>query len=333
MNNESRDRPCTRKLYPRLPIAVRSLRDGLLIPGLDSLNCFGAYDLKRVCWFLLVVLVVELTPSNPAISAERCYPSFFCVNCEIALKVAKNTQCIIPLRSKSDSGSLATLDIVDNPANGKVGIDKETRPTAGRNSKETKVIYLPNRDFTGADSFSIRDAVVNGAKTTEGLKTFKVDVFDPFEKTEAGAELTVSYLLAEEELSPKPGHHENWRQDIYRLHGRNSVDFVRIWNGNKQAAGNFTLGTEVNNLDAAGNGYTFRSHIVDGGIVLETLRPSYTLTRRFKLTGRSSCAASVEYKLNPGHDVFDDTDVMTNQPIKLSSKRGEHVTCTIAAIR
>ena len=91
--------------------------------------------------------------------AEDCYsPHYvFCENCDTSTTVTapKNARCQFYMRERA---GIDSVTIVRRPSHGFTGIEEVSRPREGKTTGQTHFIYVPERGYSGPDSFALRIA-------------------------------------------------------------------------------------------------------------------------------------------------------------------------------
>lgn len=252
------------------------------------------------------------------------------------MRVGKNNQCFTKI---TWSYGFESMKIVDPSRHGVAGVEESSRPSGETTSSATTIVYKPDKGYTGADSFKLHVSYFRGDAAArvryESNLIFNVDVVDYHEAADAvdalkaagagaGVEITFSWDLVEKQVSPTPFVHINHFSSAFRLSADKKITFVAFRNGEKTDSLNGTVGSELQ-----GDRGTVKADIVGGVIVITLDRPTYQIVSKIRSDGRTSCSATREYILKPGHQLFEDLG-KNNVTYSSSEKHAENITCSIS---
>ncbi len=282
-------------------------------------------------------------PGVSGAAADDCHVPHFtlCDNCRTNAsgRVGKNTKCVIRLKMKF---GISALKITKQASHGVAGIDQEARPGQGDLSYATDIIYLPENGYSGPDSFSIHVDYLRKASNSssaypvESNLDVNLDVVDRSAATDTknyldfageGVEMTVSWIEIMKEVSPNPGLYKNSWSRALRLSHNNQVDMVLFRNGEKFSGSKGVLGSALN-VDSSHHVCQVRTDIVNGRLVITNDCPSHQVFTKISTDGRTSCVATREFRLKPGHQSFEYLDDSRNAH-SASDIHSENVACSI----
>lgn len=140
----------------------------------------------------------------------------------------------------------------------------------------------------------------------------------------ADIHVTVSFVFVEDEISPLQTEHRSNRSISYTLSGHGGAS---LSNTGRSYAGQLGHGGVA--TDDSGHQYWTRMDIQGHAFVIRSDFPSFAITTRITTDGVTSCSATREAHLKPGHRLFDETRVSNHDHMVLSSLRFENVSCAI----
>jgi hypothetical protein len=144
--------------------------------------------------------------------------------------------------------------------------------------------------------------------------------------------ITFAYTLVEDQLSPHSGQVRTQWTRTYRLSGKNLIGQTIALNGQPLETTNTALGHSGSGVSAInGLAYKVESHVVSGAITLLEDAPSFRTRTVVRTNGRSSCSATREYLLKPGHKYFEVATPGQHIPESDTNMHIENATCTISA--
>jgi hypothetical protein len=144
--------------------------------------------------------------------------------------------------------------------------------------------------------------------------------------------ITFAYTLVEDQLSPHSGQVRSQWTRTYRLSGKNLIGQTIAMNGQALETTNTALGHSGSGVSAVnGLAYSVESHVVGGAITLLEEAPSFRTRTVVRTNGRSSCSATREYLLKPGHKYFEVATPGQHIPESDTNMHIENATCTISA--
>ena len=270
--------------------------------------------------------------------ADDCHVPHFhlCDNCDTQApaRVGKDTKCVIHFRI---TGSFNAMKITKPASHGIAGIDEGNRPQDGKPTDVAQVIYIPQNGYSGPDSFSMHIDYSRRFGTFSSTLTFNIDVVDRAATAGAGnfldligsgVEITTSWIAITKEVSPNPDLYKNSWSKILRLSRNNQVGIVQFQNGERYSNGSGVLGSPIDYKDAHPYCET-RVNVADGGLVITDDCPSHQILTKIRTDGRSACSATREYRLKPGHQLFEYLDKNRNTH-SASDQHSENVRCAIA---
>ena len=107
---------------------------------------------------LLVLSGVFLAVANRA-RADDCYsPHYvFCENCDTAATITapRDAHCVFYLRERA---GIEAVTLVRRPSHGFAGVEQESRPKNGKPTGQTHLLYVPERGYSGSDTFALHIA-------------------------------------------------------------------------------------------------------------------------------------------------------------------------------
>ncbi len=146
-------------------------------------------------------------------------------------------------------------------------------------------------------------------------------------------EITVAYTVVATEVSPHNGTYRSAWSRTLRLSARNAIQDVLTYNGTVVSAAQRTLGSSFQGV-ANANGLPVHNaiRIVRGAIVIPNEYETYTDVTTIKTDGRTSCSATMSFRLKPGHLRFETAEPVSHAAVVLSDLHAEDFTCSIRVL-
>lgn len=143
-------------------------------------------------------------------------------------------------------------------------------------------------------------------------------------------EIKVAYTIVSTVEAPHEGtFRAAWTRTLV-LSGSNEIDEVLTYNGAVVGRAKRTLGSSYKG-PANANGLTVSNSIrvSEGSIVIPNEYESYTDVTTIKTNGKTSCSATMVFRLKPGHLRFETAEPVSHAAVVMSDLHAEDVTCTI----
>jgi hypothetical protein len=148
----------------------------------------------------------------------------------------------------------------------------------------------------------------------------------------ADTKVIVSYTQVDNQVTPTTHEFRNNRRTIIVLTNDKKIRTGADINGSHSLSAIHELNVPIFAHNQAGVEYVIRYSIENGQIVVASFLPSYKIITRISTDGKSKCSATREYKLLPGHRVFEDKDFNNKQDVTMSNVHAEDVTCDISEL-
>jgi hypothetical protein len=120
-----------------------------------------ATSVLGITQYVMLILAI-FVPTNALADDCRGARFHFCENCDtqISITVNKDVACSIFIH-RSDGYEM--LKIVGRPKHGRVGMEETTLPHHGKKSYAAHILYVPEKGFSGVDSYVLHAVFFHGA--------------------------------------------------------------------------------------------------------------------------------------------------------------------------
>jgi hypothetical protein len=144
--------------------------------------------------------------------------------------------------------------------------------------------------------------------------------------------IKVTFVMVENEVSPRQAEHRSPSTREYRLTNDHTVSIVSTDDNKYTSNGEATFGSTYAAKSVADSNYTGTIGVDNGAIVIENVFPSYKVISRITTNGIDSCSATRKFRLAAGHKFFEIKRFSNHEDMLLSDMHAENVTCSISEI-
>ena len=148
--------------------------------------------------------------------------------------------------------------------------------------------------------------------------------------------IVVAYTFINTEIAPKRATYTSYAQTAYLVSPDKTIKVAASQIDRGRSYGDkasYALGEGRPHTMPDGEIFVVTGHIDDtGAIVVTGDTGSYQIVTRITTNGVDSCSATRDYRLKPGHKVFEVKRLSNHEPMLVSDMHAEHVSCKISSV-